>query len=87
MGRLRRPAKLLVGVCLVGFIAFVLLTVANLFLSPVPDDCDSPCGSSLGIILATVFACVGLAFLALVALTIAWTIVAWSTVLWRRARR
>jgi len=60
---------------------------ANLILSPAPDDCDSPCGSSAGIILATAFACLELAFLVLVALTIAWTVVAWGVALWRRVRR
>jgi hypothetical protein len=87
MGRLRKPARLLVGVSLVCLIAFVLLAAANLVLPAAPDDCDSPCRSSLGIVLATAFACVGLAFLVLVALTIAWTLVAWAIALWRRARR
>jgi hypothetical protein len=65
----------------------VLLAAANLTLFPVPDDCDAPCGSSLGIILAIAGACLALAFLVLVALTIAWTIVAWGIALSRRARR
>lgn len=85
--RFKKPARLLIVFALVGSGALVLLVTANLILSPAPDDCDSPCGSSAGIILATAFACLELAFLVLVALTIAWTIVAWGVALWRRARR